>query len=96
MAKISSNMGLTLPEQFDRVDIDALSGNFVIIDTKFAETVTKETIANDLATTEGGKVLDARQGKELSDRVAKYEQTVKLIEDGIDLNGKYIDNALFR
>lgn len=96
MATVSGNLNLTLPEAFDKVDISVLSNNFMLIDIAFASKLGLTEIANDLATTQSGKVLDARQGKVLSDRIDKYEDAITVKTGAIDLNGKYIDNALFR
>ena len=96
MATVSANLKMTLPESFDKVDVSVLSNNFSLIDSAFDQTISPDEVANNLATAEGGKVLDARQGKALNDRLVKYENVVKVTDDGIDLNGKYIDNALFR
>lgn len=93
MATISANLKMTLPESFDKVDIAVLSNNFALIDEKM---VTTDRVANNLGTEEEGKALDARQGKALNDRLAKYENIMEPTDDGINLNGKYIDNALFR
>lgn len=76
MATISSNLQMTLPESFDKVDVDILSDNFQKIDDAYGETITKEKLANNLTTTEEGKALDARQGKVLSDEIAKRATTV--------------------
>ena len=60
MATISSNLQMTLPESFDKVDVDILSDNFQKIDDAYGETITKEKLANNLITTEEGKALDGR------------------------------------
>ena len=75
MATISSNLQMTLPESFDKVDVDILSDNFQKIDDFAGEAITKEKVANNLTTTEEGKALDARQGKILSDEVTKRATT---------------------
>lgn len=62
MPTISGNLGMTLPESFDKVDVSVLSNNFSMIDAAFGQKVSLEQIANNLITTEEGKVLDARQG----------------------------------
>ena len=71
MATISSNLQMTLPESFDKVDVDILSDNFQKIDDAYGETITKEKLANNLITTEEGKALDARQGKVLDEKIAQ-------------------------
>lgn len=71
MATISSNLQMTLPESFDKVDVDILSDNFQKIDDFTGEAITKEKVANNLTTTEEGKALDARQGKALDDKVTR-------------------------
>ena len=43
-------------------------------------------IVNDLATTDEGKVLDARQGKVLNDKIEKLNSTVKLLLTGDDFS----------
>ena len=50
MAKISSNLQMTLPESFDKVDVDILSDNFQKIDDFAGEAITKEKVANNLTT----------------------------------------------
>lgn len=75
MATISSNLQMTLPESFDKVDVDILSDNFQKMDDFAGEAITKEKVANNLTTTEEGKALDARQGKILSDEVTKRATT---------------------
>jgi len=96
MATVSGNLNLTLPESFDKVDISVLSNNFMLLDIAFGQKLGKTEIANDVATTQEGKVLDARQGKALNDRIEKFEDAINIKTNSIDLNGKYIDNALFR
>ena len=71
MSTTSANLGLTLPESFDKVDVDILSGNFQKIDESLGDFIDEEKIANNLITTEAGKVLDARQGKVLKDAIDK-------------------------
>lgn len=73
MATISANLGLTLPESFDKVDIDIISGDFEKIDEFAGEAITSEKIANNLTTVDAGKVLDARQGKALSDQITELD-----------------------
>ena len=75
MATISSNLQMTLPESFDKVDVDILSDNFQKIDDFAGEAITKEKVANNLTTTEEGKALDARQGKVLYDKIEKAATT---------------------
>lgn len=60
--------------------------------TKMAKT----DVVNDLTTGGASKALSAQQGVELDGRIKAYEEAVTITDDGIDLNGKYIDNALFR
>lgn len=40
--------------------------------------------------------LDGDVAANLAARLAKYEAAITVTNDGIDLNGRYIDNALFR
>ena len=77
MATISSNLQMTLPESFDKVDVDILSDNFQKIDDFAGEAITKEKVANNLTTTEEGKALDARQGKVLYDKIEKAATTAR-------------------
>ena len=77
MATISSNLQMTLPESFDKVDVDILSDNFQKIDDFAGEAITKEKVANNLTTTEEGKALDARQGKVLDDKIEKAATTAR-------------------
>ena len=96
MAKTSANLALTLPESFDKVDVKVLHDNFSLIDAAFDEIIGPDEVANNLITEGAGKVLDARQGKALSDRLVKFEDNIKFTDDSVDVKGKYIDNALFR
>ena len=69
MATISANLKMTLPESFDKVDVNVISDNFASIDAAFDQVIKRESIANNLDTTGEGKVLDARQGRELATRI---------------------------
>ena len=74
MATISANLKMTLPEAFDKVDVGVLSDNFSTIDSAFDQVVGKESVANNLTTTEEGKTLDARQGRELATQIQNIDK----------------------
>lgn len=78
MATISANLALTLPESYDKVDVSVLSNNFSLIDTAFDGMVSPDEVANNLTTTEAGKVLDARQGRELLGLIEKRLEISKI------------------
>ena len=59
MATISTNLEMTLPESFDKVDISVISQNFSLIDKAFEKVIEKEAIVNSLETEDEGKVLGA-------------------------------------
>lgn len=55
-----------------------------------------DDIANDLTTDDVNKVLSAAQAAGLNARIANIEGAFTVTDDSIDLNGRYLDNALFR
>jgi len=73
---ISGILGMTLPESFDKVDVSVLSNNFNLIDLAFGQRITLEQIANNLETEKEGMVLDARQGKALSDTLVSVAKAI--------------------
>lgn len=68
MALTTERLELILPEAYDKVDISVISNNFSKID---ASAILKKDIANNLTTDQEGMVLDARQGKALSDKITQ-------------------------
>ena len=103
MATQTPNIGLTLPIGTEHLSRSIVNNNNTIIDTKMGAVgntdlqtqvnnlntgkVNTSDIANNLTTTTAGKVLDARQGKALSDQIASLVEVQTLDISGFTFDG---------
>lgn len=88
----STNFNFYLPTNADPMNISDLTYNFEQIDAQLA-------VANNLTTTASGKVLDARQGKVLKEKLDGLSSYWTLIND-VSLTSSYVmdyawDNRAF-
>lgn len=84
MATTSSILQLTLPDEFDKVDIKALTDNFSKIDAAVGQKVDKDAdVVDDLTVDQSSeqKALHAHQGYVLNEKISDNSNRIKTLED---------------
>lgn len=97
MATTSSILQLTLPDEFDKVDVKALTDNFSKIDAAVGQKVDKDTdVVDDLTVDHSNnqKVLHAHQGYVLNTKITDNTSRIKTLEDNNVTKDAIVNNLI--